>query len=93
MNKIEEKGLYDDLNFTIPKGVKKRAQYGLDLRKEFGRGGTSVGMNTARYLISNTKASPEKVRHIARYFPRHAVDLETEDSRDFLAGQIGRAHV
>jgi len=90
-NDPEEKGLYDDLDFTIPKGVKKRAQYGLKLRKQFGRGGTSVGLNTARYLINNTKASPEKVRHIARYFPRHAVDLETEDSRDFLAGRSDRA--
>jgi hypothetical protein len=86
-----QKGLYDDLDFTIPKGVKKRAQYGLDLRKKFGRGGTSVGLGTARYLVNNTKASPEKVRKIARYFPRHAVDLETEDSRDFLAGRTDRA--
>lgn len=86
-----QKGLYDDLDFTIPKGVKERAQYGLDLRKKFGRGGTSVGLGTARYLVNNTKASPEKVRQIARYFPRHAVDLETEDSRDFLAGRTDRA--
>lgn len=65
---------YKDLDFTIPKGVKEEAQEGLDLRKEYGRGGTSVGMATARYLVKNTVASPEKVRHIAKYFPRHAGD-------------------
>jgi hypothetical protein len=66
--------LYDDLDFTIPKGAKEEAQRGLDWRKEFGRGGTSVGLNSARYILDNTTAGAEKVRHIARYFPRHEVD-------------------
>ena len=86
-----KKGKYDDLDFSIPKGVKAQAEQGLRLRAEFGRGGTSVGIGTARYLVSNTKASPEKVRHIAKYFPRHEVDLQTQDSRDFLAGRTDRA--
>ena len=86
-----KKGKYDDLDFSIPKGVKTQAEQGLRLRREFGRGGTSVGMGTARYLVANTKASPEKVRHIAKYFPRHEVDLQTQDSRDFLAGRTDRA--
>ena len=86
-----KKGKYDDLDFSIPKGVKAQAEQGLRLRSEFGRGGTSVGIGTARYLVSNTKASPEKVRHIAKYFPRHEVDLQTQDSRDFLAGRTDRA--
>ena len=76
-----------DLDFSIPKGVKAQAEQGLRLRREFGRGGTSVGMGTARYLVSNTKASPEKVRHIAKYFPSHEGDLQTQDSRDYLAGR------
>ena len=86
-----KKGKYDDLDFSIPKGVKAQAEQGLRLRREFGRGGTSVGMGTARYLVANTKVSPEKVRHIAKYFPRHEVDLQTQDSRDFLAGRTDRA--
>ena len=86
-----KKGKYDDLDFSIPKGVKAQAEQGLRLRSEFGRGGTSVGIGTARYLVSNTKASPEKVRHIAKYFPRHEVDLQTDDARDYLAGRTSRA--
>jgi len=86
-----KKGKYDDLDFSIPKGVKAQAEQGLRLRAEFGRGGTSVGMSTARYLVANTTASPEKVRHIAKYFPRHEGDLQTQDSRDFLAGRTDRA--
>lgn len=87
----DKKGIYDDLDFSIPKGVKAQAEQGLRLRAEFGRGGTSVGLATARYLVENTKASPEKVRHIAKYFPRHEVDLQTQDARDYFAGRTDRA--
>jgi len=69
-------GKYDDLNFTIPKGAKEEAKRGLEWRKEYGRGGTNVGLNSARYILNNTTAGPEKVRHIAKYFPRHEVDKQ-----------------
>jgi hypothetical protein len=75
------KGLYDDLDFTIPKGAKEEAKRGLEWRKEFGRGGTSVGLNSARYILNNTTAGAEKVRHIAKYFPRHEVDKRAEGWR------------
>jgi len=75
------KGLYDDLDFTIPKGAKEEAKRGLEWRKEYGRGGTSVGLNSARYILNNTKAGPEKVRHIAKYFPRHESDKRSEGYR------------
>lgn len=78
---MDEKGLYDDLDFTIPKGAKEEAKRGLEWRKEFGRGGTSVGLNSARYILNNTKAGSEKVRHIAKYFPRHEVDKRAEGWR------------
>lgn len=73
----EKVGKYDEINFSIPAGVKKQAEMGLAMSKEFNRGGTSVGKNTARYLVANSVAGPEKVRHIARYFPRHEIDLRT----------------
>ena len=69
------------MNFTIPSGAKKEARRGLDWVKEHGRGGTSVGRNSARYLLNNTTAGPEKVRHIAKYFPRHEVDKQAEGWR------------
>ena len=75
------KGLYDDLNFTIPKGAKEEAKRGLEWVKEYGRGGTSVGRNSARYILNNTTAGAEKVRHIAKYFPRHEVDKRAEGWR------------
>lgn len=80
---------YDDIDFTIPSTVKKSAKAGLELRKEYGRGGTSVGLSTARYLTKNDVASPEKVRHIAKYFPRHANDnLDDKTSNGWIAWQL-----
>lgn len=64
--------IYSDIDFSIPDGVKKQAEIGLKWSKEYGRGGTSVGKNTANYLMNNSNVSPAKARHIARYFPRHA---------------------
>lgn len=66
---------YADIDFSIPSGVKKQAEIGLRWSREYGRGGTSVGKNTASYLTSNSIVSPEKARHIARYFPRHAYEM------------------
>ena len=73
----QKAGDYSDLNFSIPEGVKKQAEIGLKWSSEFNRGGTAVGKNTARYLTSNSTAAARKVRHIAKYFPRHEVDLRT----------------
>jgi hypothetical protein len=60
--------------YTIPKGVSSEAKRGLEWRKEFKRGGTDVGTNTARTLAKGGQIGIEKVRHIAKYFPRHEVD-------------------
>lgn len=64
-----------DIDLKIPASVQKMARVGLEQRKEHGRGGTSVGMSSARRLAAGGTASPEFVRKVARYFPRHAVDL------------------
>lgn len=85
-----EFGRYDDLSFKIPSSVKSAAQQGLELRSKFGRGGTSVGLATARYLVKNDTATPEKVRHIAKYFPRHVAiaNLDDKESNGWIAYQL-----
>jgi hypothetical protein len=60
--------------YTIPDGVKSEAQKALNWRKEEKRGGTPVGLNTARTLAKGGQIGIEKIRHIAKYFPRHEVD-------------------
>ena len=72
--------------YAIPERVKKNAQRGLELRKKFGRGGTDVGENTARTLAAGGSIGIEKVRHINRYFPRHAGDnLSDKTSNGWIA--------
>lgn len=71
---LARKGRYDDIDFSIPKGVAEEAQRGLDWRAEHGRGGTDVGVATARTLVSEQRVSPDKARHVAEYFPRHEGD-------------------
>ena len=61
-------------NLTIPDGAKAEAKRGLAWRKEFGRGGTEVGMASARRLAQGGEATAEFARKVAKYFPRHEVD-------------------
>lgn len=72
---------YAHIDFSVPAGVREEAQRGLDWRKEHGRGGTDVGVATARTLVSAKAVSPAKARHIARYFPRHEVDKKGDGYR------------
>jgi hypothetical protein len=64
--------------YTIPKGVQAEAKRALEWRKEFKRGGTPVGMNTARTLARGGQIGIEKIRHIAKYFPRHEIDKKAK---------------
>lgn len=64
----------------IPKGVQQAAKRGLELRREYGRGGTEVGLRTARRLARGGRVRKEFARKVGRYFPRHAGDrLDKKD--------------
>jgi HK97 family phage prohead protease len=67
---------YDHIDFTPPQGVRDEAQKGLDWRKEFGRGGTAVGIARARDLSNGTTISPDTARRMKAYFDRHEVDKQ-----------------
>ena len=67
---------YDHIDFTPPAGVREEAQKGLDWRKEFGRGGTAVGIARARDLSNGVTISPETARRMKAYFDRHEVDKQ-----------------
>jgi hypothetical protein len=64
--------------YTIPKNVQEEAKKSLKWRKEQGRGGTPVGLNTAKTLAAGGQISIGKLRHIAKYFPRHEVDKKAK---------------
>ena len=80
---------YDELDFKIPKKVKENAQEGLDLYKKHGRGGTSVNLSLARYLLKNESSPPEKIRSIAKYFYRHVGDdFEDKAGNKWITWQL-----
>jgi hypothetical protein len=64
--------------YTIPKAAQAEAKRGLEWRKEHNRGGTPVGVNSARTLAEGGQIGIEKVRHIAKYFPRHEIDKKAK---------------
>lgn len=72
--------------YTIPKAAQEEAKRALEWRKKHGRGGTPVGLNTARTLARGGQIGINKVRHIAKYFPRHEVDKK---GKGYRPGQDG----
>lgn len=64
----------NDRLYTIPKSIQSEAKRALDWHTEHHRGGTPVGLNTARTLARGGQIGIRKIRHIAKYFPRHEVD-------------------
>jgi hypothetical protein len=79
-------GRYDHIDFTPPKGVREEAQQGLDLRKEYGRGGTAVGVARARDLSNGKDISPDTAKRMKSYFSRHEVDKQ---GKGFSPGEEG----
>lgn len=64
-----------------PATVAAAARRGLDLRREYGRGGTAVGVARARDLANRRDVSLDTVRRMVAYFERHAIDLEAPAAR------------
>lgn len=76
----DEKAL-SDIN-TIPTAAMARnAERGLELRKEHGKGGTSIGVARANQLKSRERLSIRTVMRMHSYFSRHEVDKEAQGFR------------
>lgn len=79
LNIAESEGrAYESIDFKPPEGVATEAQRGLDWRREYGRGGTEIGIARARDLAGRRNISPETARRMKAYFDRHEVDKEGE---------------
>lgn len=77
---------YDNINFKPPKGVREAARIGLEMREEYGRGGTAVGVARARDLSNGKSISPDTAKRMKSFFARHEVDKKAEG---FRAGEEG----
>ena len=59
----------------------EEAERGLAWRREYGRGGTEVGIARARDISNKVNLSMDTVRRMSSYFARHEVDKEAEGFR------------
>jgi hypothetical protein len=77
---------YKHIDFKPPEGVRKAAKRGLEMRREFKRGGTMVGVARARDLSGGKAISPSTARRMKAYFDRHQPDQKAEG---FSSGEDG----
>ena len=62
-------------------GMKSEAERGLEWRREFGRGGTEVGIARARDIVNGKNLSEDTVKRMYSFFSRHEVDKKAEGFR------------
>lgn len=72
--------------YRPPRGVRSEAARALEWRREFGRGGTAVGVARARDLAGGREISAETIGRMVSYFARHEVDKRAEG---FSPGEDG----
>lgn len=61
--------------------MRAEAEQGLEWRREFGRGGTEIGIARARDISNGRRLPYETVVRMASYFARHEVDKEAQGFR------------
>lgn len=87
ISSIPEK--YKHINFKPPDGVANAAQTGLNLRSEYGRGGTEVGIARARDLSNRKTISPGTARRMKAFFDRHEKNKDSKTD----SGKPGNGHI
>lgn len=85
--------LGETIDLQPTEAMQREAAIGLELREEYGRGGTAVGVGTARAILSGSELSPERVRRMYAYFERHEIDrtgpgYDDDDDEYPSAGKI-----
>jgi HK97 family phage prohead protease len=85
IEEMEDERALEDIDLSVTEGMKEEAQKGLDWRKEFGRGGTEVGVKTAQMILDD-EMTIERVIKMYAYLKRHEVD---KDAEGFNVGEDG----
>ena len=75
-----------DINTTPNNSMAEEAARGLQWRRKFKRGGTTVGVTRANQLIDKENLSIDTVKRMYSYFSRHEVDKQAEG---FKQGEEG----
>lgn len=70
-----------EINTKPTEAMVEEAKRGLEWRKEFGRGGTEVGVARARDISNRKELSIDTMKRMFSFFSRHEVDKEAEGFR------------
>jgi hypothetical protein len=68
---LDHLGRVAELDLTPPKGAQDEAAKGLSYRREYGRGGTEVGIARARDISNGKSLSLDTVKRMKAFFDRH----------------------
>ena len=68
-------------SYKPTEGMVEEAKRGLEWRREFGRGGTEVGIARARDIQGGKNLSESTVKRMHSFFSRHEVDKKAEGFR------------
>jgi len=74
------------MSYKPTKGMVEEAKRGLEWRREFGRGGTEVGIARARDIVNGKNLSESTVKRMYSFFSRHEVDKK---GKGFDQGEDG----
>lgn len=77
----------EDINTKPTAGMIEEARKGLEWRKEYGRGGTQVGVSRARDIANNKNLSVETIKRMHSFFSRH--EKSSKQGEGFKPGQEG----
>ena len=75
-----------DIDTKPTKGMIEQAKVGLEMRKEYKRGGTMVAVARARSIVNNQNLSLDTIKRMNSFFARHEVDKQAEG---FYPGEKG----
>jgi len=75
-----------DIDLKPTESMAENARRGLQLRQEFKRGGTAIGVARARDISNRKSLSPDTIGRMVSYFARHEVD---KGGKGFKAGSEG----
>ena len=80
-NSEEMLTLNSQVDLRPTKGMQEEGEKALEWRREFGRGGTEVGIARARQLKNRENLSPSTVKRMKSFFARHEVDKKAQGFR------------
>jgi len=66
-------------DYIPPEKVAQNARKGLELREQFKRGGTHIGVARAQELSARGYIDPGNIKRMVSYFARHEVDKKAQN--------------